>query len=78
MDDTSRKFEIAKTEQMRGQTENFSLSKDCDSVKHQNCTLLEIQGQLLRQKETESTRNSEFNNDKAHCENSLAAKDIDL
>ena len=63
MDDTSMKFEIARAEQTRGQTENIMLSKDCESAKQENCNLLEIQRQLVRQKEVESTRNSDFNNE---------------
>ena len=72
------KFEIARAEQTRNQTENMALSKECEALKHANCNLLEVQRQLVRQKEDESNRHTENKNEQSRAETTLAAKDCEL
>lgn len=78
LDETSMKYEIARAEHQRNTTENIALSNDCESVKCSNVNLLDVQRQLVRSKENESTKNLENNNVKANAESTLSSRDAEL
>ena len=48
MDDASTKYEIARAELNRNQTECAALQKDCENANQRNSYLLETQRQLVR------------------------------
>lgn len=61
LEDASARFDIARAEIARCQTEVSCLDKDCEGANQRNSFLLETQRQLLRQKEVESGRTKEIN-----------------
>lgn len=77
-DDASVKFEMARAEAQRCNTECVSLQKDCEAVKTSNVNLVEIQRKLVIDNERESTKYRENTNQQANAEQKLAARDAEL
>ena len=77
-EDCSTKFEIARAEHHRNQTETVALQKDCENANQRNAFLLETQRQLVRQKESESTRSTELNTDISRAESTFVKNDNEL
>ena len=77
-EDASTKFEIARAEHLRNQTETKALQKDCENANQRNSFLLETQRQLVRQKESEGSRSQELNIDISRAESTYIYSDNEL
>lgn len=77
-EDTSCKFDIARAEVARNQTETQCLQQDCENANQRNGFLLETQRQLVRQKDGEGTKSHELNNDMGMTENKYMQLDTEL
>lgn len=77
-EDTSCKFDIARAEVARNQTENSCLQQDCDNANQRSSFLLETQRQLQRQKDGEGAKSHELNNDMGHTENRYMQLEAEL
>lgn len=62
-EDTSNRFNLARSEVNRHQAECHAVQQDCENANARNAFLLETQRQLIRQKDCEGQRSSELNAD---------------